>query len=151
MQTLLRTSALLLITGLSVAVAPSRRTTLASHQTAQTQPAQSSDVQVIDMTAKKYVFNPSPIHVKRGTKVQLRITSTDHTHGFKINLYPDGGNTKGAPGLEFTAPEDCWKLPKGEAVTIEFVAKTSGHYPFKCCKFCGFGHMGMKGELIVDE
>lgn len=135
----------------SLVITPSKRVTFAKQQTAQAQPVQDANVQVIDMTAKKYVFNPSPIHVKKGTKVQLRITSTDHTHGFKINLYPDGGDTKGAPGLEFTTPEDCWKLPKGQAITIEFVAKTPGHYPFKCCKFCGFGHMGMKGELIVDE
>lgn len=151
MNTILRITALLLIIGVSVAVAPAKRATLASHEAAQTQPAQSSNVQVIDMTAKKYVFNPSPIHVKKGTKVQLRITSTDHTHGFKINLYPDGGDTKGAPGLVFTDAQDCWKLPKGQTVTIEFTASTPGHYPFKCCKFCGFGHMGMKGELIVDE
>ena len=109
------------------------------------------NVQVIDMTAKKYVFSPSPVHVKKGSKVQLRITATDREHGFKINVYPDGGDTKGAPGLAFTAPQDCWKLPKGQTVTIEFTANTAGHYPFKCCKFCGFGHMGMKGELIVDE
>ena len=151
MKILIRLSALLFIVGVSVAIGSSKRIAVAGRLTAQTQAAQSSNVQVIDMTAKKYVFNPSPIHVKKGTKVQLRITSTDHTHGFKINLYPDGGNTKGAPGLVFTDAQDCWKLPKGQTVTIEFTASTPGHYPFKCCKFCGFGHMGMKGELIVDE
>jgi len=34
--------------------------------------------QVIDVTAKKYEFSPSPIRVKQGTKVQLKITATDH-------------------------------------------------------------------------
>ncbi|MGB6876471.1 MAG: cupredoxin domain-containing protein [Candidatus Acidiferrales bacterium] len=115
------------------------------------QQASGQNVQVIDMTAKKYNFTPTPVHVKKGTKVQLRITALDHQHGFKINVYPDGGDTKSSPGLEFTAPQDCWTIPKGQTVTIEFVAKTPGSYPFKCCKFCGFGHMGMKGELIVDE
>jgi cytochrome c oxidase subunit II len=119
---------------------------------AQTQ-AQAADqnVQVIDVSAKKYEYTPSTIHVKKGTKVQLRITATDHQHGFKINVYPDGGNTKGAPGLVFTTPKDCWTIPKGQTVTIEFEAKTAGSYPFKCCKFCGFGHMGMKGTIVVDE
>ena len=112
-------------------------------------PAQ--NVQVVNMTAKKYEYTPASVHVKKGTKVQLRITALDHQHGFKINVYPDGGDTKGAPGLVFTAPQDCWTIPKGQTLTIEFVANTAGSYPFKCCKFCGFGHMGMKGELIVDE
>lgn len=119
------------------------------HETIQN-PAQSQTVQVIDMTAKKYKFAPSPVHVKRGMKVQLQITALDHVHGFKINIYPDGADAKGAPGLVFSAPKDCWRLEKGQVTTIEFVAQTAGSYPFKCCVFCGFGHMGMKGELIVD-
>ncbi len=46
--------------------------------------AQSQDVPVIEITAKKYEYSASPVHVKIGTKVQLRITATDHDHGFKI-------------------------------------------------------------------
>lgn len=115
-------------------------------------PAQSSgdNVQIIEMTAKKYTFSPSPIHVKKGAKVQLKITALDREHGFKINLYPDRADTKAPPGLAFTSPQDCWKLEKGQVTVIEFVAQQAGSYPFKCCKFCGFGHMGMKGQLIVD-
>lgn len=115
--------------------------------------AQASDqnVQVIDVSAKRYEYTPATIHVKKGIKVQLRITATDHQHGFKINVYPDGGNTKAAPGLVFTTPQDCWTIPKGQTLTIEFEPKTAGSYPFKCCKFCGFGHMGMKGAIVVDE
>jgi hypothetical protein len=46
------------------------------------------------VTAKKYEFNPSPIRVKQGKKVQLKITATDHVHGFRIELFPDGSDTK---------------------------------------------------------
>lgn len=113
-------------------------------------PSQDQTVQVIDMTARKYKFTPSPIHVKRGTKVQLRITALDHVHGFKINIFPDGADAKGEPGLLFATPKNCWRLEKGQVTTIEFVAQRAGSYPFKCCVFCGFGHLGMKGELIVD-
>lgn len=109
------------------------------------------NVQVINVTAKKYSFTPAEIHVKKGAKVELHITALDHKHGFKINVYPDGGNTKGSEGLVFTSPQECWTIAKGQTVTIEFVAKTPGSYPFKCCKFCGFGHMGMKGEVVVDQ
>jgi len=48
-------------------------------------PADSAEgTQVIAATAKKYEFDPSPIRVKQGAKVQLKITATDHAHGFKI-------------------------------------------------------------------
>jgi len=113
-------------------------------------PAQAStqDVKVIEVSAKKYEYNPSSIHVKQGTKVQLRITATDHTHGFKIAA--DGSDKNGSPGLTFTSPQDCWKIEKGQSSTIEFVAQTAGTYSFKCCVKCGLGHAGMKGQLIVD-
>ena len=113
--------------------------------------AQDQNVQVIDMTAKKYVFPPSPVHVKKGQKVQLKITSTDRDHGVKIPLVPDGADPKGAPGLIFTSPEECWKIKKQETVSIEFVAHTPGTYTFKCCVDCGMGHRHMKGQIIVDE
>jgi len=113
--------------------------------------AQDQNVQVIDMTAKKYDFPPSPVHVKKGQKVQLKITSTDRDHGVKIPLVPDGADPKGAPGLTFTSPQECWKIKKQETVTIEFVAQTPGTYTFKCCVDCGMGHRHMKGQIIVDE
>lgn len=112
--------------------------------------AQDQQVQVVELTAKKYEYSPAPIHVKAGTKVQLKITAVDHDHGFKINTVAKGADKNGNPGLEFTAPQDCWQLKKGETTTIEFVAKTPGTYAFKCCHVCGMGHGGMKSEIIVE-
>jgi cytochrome c oxidase subunit II len=108
------------------------------------------DVQIIEVTAKKYEYTPSPILVKRGARVQLKITSLDKTHGFKINLYPDGSDTKGDPGLIFSSKEDCFKIEKGASTVVEFVARTPGTYSFHCCNRCGIGHGGMKGQLIVE-
>ncbi|HEV2298868.1 MAG TPA: cupredoxin domain-containing protein [Candidatus Acidoferrales bacterium] len=108
------------------------------------------NVPVIEISAKKYEFDPSPIHVKQGAKVQLKITATDHDHGFKLLPYPDGAAQTGDPGLIFADHQDCWKIEKGQSVTVEFEAKTPGTYTFKCCNFCGFGHGKMKGQLIVD-
>jgi len=107
-------------------------------------------VQVIDVSAKKYEFNPSPIRVKQGTIVQLKITATDHVHGFRITEFPDGADTKGKAGLVFSSPQDCRRIEKGQTQTIEFVAQTPGTYPFKCCVHCGWDHRGMKGKLIVE-
>jgi heme/copper-type cytochrome/quinol oxidase subunit 2 len=107
-------------------------------------------VQVIEITAKKYEYSASPIHVKSGTKVQLKITAIDHDHGFKIAAVPDSAVTNGTPGLIFTSAQDCWQLKQGETTTIEFLAQTSGTYTFRCCHTCGLGHRGMKGQIVVD-
>lgn len=111
---------------------------------------QNPSVQVIEVTARKYEYSPAPIHVKSGTKIQLKITATDHDHGFSIVTVPDGAGSNTAAGLVFTSPQECWELKKGETTTIEFHAQTPGTYSFKCCHTCGFGHRGMKGLLVVD-
>jgi len=120
---------------------------------AQSGPAQTAapQVKVIEMTAKKYAYTPSEIRVKKGTRVQLKIRATDRTHGFKIALYPEGAGESGAPGLKFDPQQDNFKLAKNEERVIEFVAERAGSYPFKCSVFCGLGHSGMKGLLIVEE
>jgi heme/copper-type cytochrome/quinol oxidase subunit 2 len=107
-------------------------------------------VQVIEVTAKKYEFNPSPIRVKQGTRVQLKITATDHAHGFKIKPYPEGANPTDSPGLILSSAQSCERIEKHQTATIEFVAKAAGTYRFKCCTICGWHHRSMKGELIVE-
>ena len=106
---------------------------------------------MIELRAKKYEYSPSPVHLKAGTKVQLKITATDHDHGFKIATTPDGAEKNSQPGLVFSSPEDCWLLKKGETTTIEFMAQTPGTYSFRCCHTCGLGHRGMKGQIVVDS
>jgi heme/copper-type cytochrome/quinol oxidase subunit 2 len=103
------------------------------------------EVQVIDMTARKYEYSPSPLRVKRGAKVQLRITALDRAHGFKINLSPDGSDKKSDSNND-----DCFKLEKGVPTVVEFVARTPGTYSFHCCNRCGIGHGGMKGRIVVE-
>jgi heme/copper-type cytochrome/quinol oxidase subunit 2 len=112
--------------------------------------AEEQNVQVIELTAKKYEYSSSPVHVKAGTKVKLKITATDHDHGFKIGAVPDGAEARATGGLVFTSPQDCWQLKKGETTTIEFVARTPRTYTFRCCHTCGLGHRGMKGQIVVD-
>ena len=89
--------------------------------------------QKICMTAKRYEYTPDVILVKQGTHVILEIESLDVTHGFKIDQY----------GINVTIPEK-------EKVTVEFYAREPGTYPFKYSHFCGVGHFGMNGKLIVE-
>ena len=109
------------------------------------------EAQVIEVTAKKYEFNPSEIRVKRGTQVRLKLRAIDRTHGFKIERQPEGENKNGPPGLRFSSPQETWKLEKDQERVIEFFAERPGTYHYKCAVFCGFGHRGMKGKLIVEE
>jgi cytochrome c oxidase subunit 2 len=141
LRSVFRIASLFLLSGLAVTVGFAR---LVNGSQA------NQEVQLIEMTAKKYEYTPSPIRVKRGGKVQLRITALDKTHGFKINLNPDESDKKGDPGLIFSSNDDCFKLEKGIPTVVQFVARTPGTYSFHCCNRCGIGHGGMKGQIVVE-
>ncbi len=115
------------------------------------EPGSQSSAQVIEMTARKYEFNPSVIRVKRGTRVQLRVRALDRTHGIEFALYPQGGREAGPAGLRFSGDQKEWRVEKKQAQVIEFVAESPGVYEFKCSVRCGFGHGRMKGRLVVEE
>jgi heme/copper-type cytochrome/quinol oxidase subunit 2 len=114
-------------------------------------PAQEQKERVIELSAKKYEYSSSPLHVKAGAKILLKINATDHDHGFKIGAVPDGSLPNDAAGLIFTSAQDCWQLKKAETTIIGFLAQTPGTYTFKCCHTCGLGHKGMKGQIIVEQ
>jgi cytochrome c oxidase subunit 2 len=97
-------------------------------------PQDSTAPHEIQMTAKKYEFNPSVITVKKGEHVKLVITATDHEHGFKLE--------------DFKIDQH---LMKGEPTTVEFTADRVGEFQFQCSHICGFGHHKMKGKLVVTE
>ena len=61
--------------------------------------------------------------MRLGTKVQLKITATDHDHGFKIANVPDGSEPNSKSGLVFASPQECWQLKKGHSssfISIRF-------------------------------
>lgn len=89
--------------------------------------------QTITMTAEDFHFTPEEIHVKQGTLVKLEMKSIDGTHGFAL---PDFGIDK--------------RLDEGKTVTVEFFAQEKGEYDFHCSHFCGIGHLGMTGKIIVE-
>ena len=105
---------------------------------------------IIAMAAKDFEFDPALIHLKVGEKVQLRVISSDRTHGLHISAFPDGAKVNTPPGLAFIFGEDCWKLKKGESVPVDIEATEPGTYSFTCCRSCGTGHKRMRGQIIVE-
>jgi len=93
----------------------------------------SNSVREFRITAQKFEFSPSVIKVKRGDHVRLTVTALDAEHGFKL----DGFHIER-------------KVPKGEAVTVDFTADQVGDFSFQCSHFCGMGHKNMKGRLTVE-
>jgi len=89
---------------------------------------------VIDITAERFEFWPSEITIAEGEEVELRVTSDDTLHGFRI---------VGA-GTNVVVP----KRGKGRA-TARFTGTTPGRYTFECSRLCGAGHNFMRGVLIV--
>jgi cytochrome c oxidase subunit 2 len=89
-------------------------------------------VRVIEMTARQFEFDPSRVVVNEGEKVRLEITSQDVIHGVALPAF-DIDN----------------QLDPGETVRITFTAGVPGEYPFRCSRYCGEGHSGMRGTLVV--
>ena len=95
--------------------------------------APTSGVKEFDITAKQFEFIPSVITVNKGDKVRLDVKSIDVTHGFSI--------------LEYGINEN---INPGKTTIIEFTADKTGEFAFFCSVYCGTGHSGMKGKLVVE-
>ena len=96
--------------------------------------ASAAGEQMIHMTAKKFEYNPSEITVKKGIPVVIEIVSLDRKHGFTI------------PELHIRMD-----VKPGEKNVVRFTPDRAGTFNFHCDNFCGDGHEGMAGKLIVQE
>jgi cytochrome c oxidase subunit 2 len=88
---------------------------------------------VVRVTAKKFEYSPSEIHVKKGEPVVLEFVSLDRTHGFE------------APDLGLRT-----EIHAGEPSRLRFAPDKVGRFPFHCDVFCGSGHEDMTGEIVVE-
>jgi cytochrome c oxidase subunit 2 len=94
----------------------------------------SAHEQVIRVTAKKFEYNPNEITVKKDVPVVLEITSLDRDHGFKLGAFGVRADIK-----------------PGKVTRVRIVPNKTGRFPFECDVFCGSGHEGMTGELVVVD
>ena len=91
-----------------------------------------SQERVIKVVARKFAFLPADIPVKLGEAVILEITSPEVVMGFY------------APDLNLRAV-----LVPNEVARLRFAATRAGTFAFICDIFCGDGHEGMSGRIVV--
>jgi heme/copper-type cytochrome/quinol oxidase subunit 2 len=91
------------------------------------------EVKTIDVVASRFQFEPATISVMQGDSVRLRLRSADRSHSLALKAF-----------------RVKTLIPKGgEVVTVDFVADQVGTFEFICAEYCGTGHSGMKGRLVV--
>ena len=96
------------------------------------------EVQIIQMTAKQWEFDPAPIVVKKNIPVQLEVESIDVTHGFSLSEFDIS-----------CEPSNC-NIKPGETTVVRFTPDRTGIFTFRCSVFCGSGHSHMTGQLVVE-
>src|ERR1700739_844603 len=119
----------MVLIGLTMLSAASAKTVAQVAKDAETQGRGAHDIQV---TLRKYEFNPGSLRVRKGEQVRLILAAVDHDHGFKLD--------------DFKVNQ---KVLKGTTVVVEFTADKAGTFQFRCSNVCGLGHRNMKGTLGV--
>jgi cytochrome c oxidase subunit 2 len=89
---------------------------------------------VVKINAKRFVFGPNHLTLKKGEAVEIELTSSDILMGFNL---PDFG-VRGD-----IVPE--------KVTRIRFVPDKTGTFTFLCDIFCGDGHERMQGTITVVD
>lgn len=88
---------------------------------------------VIEMTARRFTYEPKEIALKAGERVIVAIRSLDFVHGMNL---PDLGMRL--------------DLVPGRVTRLELHPKEPGVIDFVCDNFCGDGHEEMHGRFVVS-
>jgi len=86
----------------------------------------------IEVTAKRFAFDPGDITLRKGEPVLLVLKSLDVSHGIRIKEL----------GVEI-------KAPKGGTGQVQFTPDKVGDFVGHCFVFCGVGHGSMTITLHV--
>ena len=94
---------------------------------------QAPEPRVIEITARRFAFEPAQIDATVGERLRLVVRSADGVHGVEIRKFRINR-----------------EVPRGGTpVTIEFSASEAGRFPIICSEYCGDGHDDMTGMLVV--
>jgi cytochrome c oxidase subunit 2 len=86
----------------------------------------------VHISARKFVFQPNELKLKRGVPVILELTTADVLMGFY------------APDLNLRA-----EIVPGQVARVPFTPDRAGTFEFVCDIFCGEGHEKMSGKIRV--
>ena len=87
---------------------------------------------LIRVVARRFTYTPSTIALKKGEPVTFELTTEDITMGFNV---PDFGVRA--------------DIVPGKATRLDLTPDKAGTFTFLCDIFCGDGHEGMSGQLVV--
>ena len=87
---------------------------------------------VIKVSARRFSFTPGEIALRKGEPVTFELTTEDIFMGMNI---PDFGVRS--------------DIVPGKTMTLSFTPDKAGTFTFLCDVFCGDGHEGMNGTLVV--
>ncbi len=93
----------------------------------------SDPAQLVKITAQQWSFSPNVITLARGTTVDFELTSNDVHHGFNL---PDFGVRS--------------DVVPGRTSTVRVILDKAGTFAFHCDYYCGSGHEGMSGTIVVQ-
>ncbi len=83
----------------------------------------------IEITAKRFSYDPGEITLKKGQPVVLVLKSADVAHGLRFK------------GLNVEV-----KVEKGGTAEVQFTPEKTGDFVGHCSVFCGSGHGSMKND-----
>ena len=91
-------------------------------------------MQEFAIIAKNFQYLPKTIVLRKSIPARLYFTSLDRAHDIKIE------------GLQIRQ-----EVVPGKAAVVEFTPQAVGTFEYICDVYCGPGHRGMKGKIIVVE
>ena len=87
---------------------------------------------VVRVTARKFVFTPNEIALKRGEPVVIELATEDVFMGFNV------------PELNVRSD-----IVPGKVMRLALTPDRAGTFTFLCDVFCGDGHESMSGKIVV--
>jgi len=98
-----------------------------------TRRAFAAEPRVVEITAKRFTFEPEQITLKKGKPVTLRLHSEDVTHGFFMRK------------LKIDT-----EVEAGKTTDVTITPEVAGTYTTICDHFCGANHGNMKMTIVVE-